>query len=114
MAEKKDTTGGVITLLERQIIVAPLTSLGLDRMRLLARVYKRIANGEVGVDEFLKIDQLFSMLVSKEDDMWLEEMILDGKLATDEIIAAMLSVLLINPESAKPAPRKRASRARRS
>lgn len=113
MAEKKDPTGGVITLLDRQITVAPLTSLGLDRMRLLARVYKRMANGEIGVDEFLKVDRLFSMLVSKEDDMWLEDQILDGKLTTNEVIEAMLSVILIDPEKAKPTPKKRASRARR-
>ena len=112
MAEKKDPTGGVITLLDRKITVAPLTTLGLDRMRLMARVYKRMANGEVGVDEFLKIDRLFSMLVSKEDDMWLEDQILDGKLTTNQVIEAMLGVLLIDAEKVKAAPRKRASRAR--
>lgn len=114
MAEKQDSPGGVITLLDRKITVAPLTSLGMDRMRLMARVYKRMANGEIGVDEFLKIDRLFSMLVSKEDDMWLEDMILDGKLTTDQVINEMLGVLLVDPDKAKPAPKKRATRARRS
>lgn len=114
MAEKKDSTGGVITLLDRKIVVSPITSLGIDRMRLMARIYKRMANGEIGVDEFLKIDRLFSMLVSKEDDMWLEDMILEGKLTSSEVIEAMLSVILIDPEKAKTTPRKRASRARRA
>lgn len=113
MAEKKDPTGGVITLLDRKITVAPISSLGLDRMRLMARVYKRMANGEIGVDEFLKIDRLFSMLVSKEDDRWLEDQILDGNLTTDQVIQAMLSVLIIDNKAAKAAPRKRATRARR-
>jgi len=107
---KTDPSGGVITLLGRDITVAPITSLGLDRMRLMARVYKRMANGEIGVDEFLKIDRLFSMLISKEDDLWLEDKILEGELGQEEVIQAMLSVLIVEPENA--APKKRASRAR--
>jgi hypothetical protein len=114
MAENKDPSGGVITLLKRKITVAPITTLGLDRMRLMARVYKRMSNGEVGVDEFLKIDRLFSMLVSKEDDMWLEDQILEGNLTSQEVIDAMLSVLLVKPAAAKKAPTKRASRARKN
>jgi hypothetical protein len=108
--ENQDPSGGVITLLKRKITVSHITSLGPDRMRLLARVYKRMSNGEIGIDEFLKIDRLFSMLVSKEDDMWLEEQILDGKLTTNDVIEAMLAVLIVKPKKAAPA--KRASRAR--
>lgn len=111
-AVDKDPTGGVITLLDRQITVLPFTTLGLDRMRLMARVNKRMMNGEIGVDEFLKIDRLFSMLVSKEDDLWLEDQILEGTLTSSQVIEAMLSVLLIEARQDKPAPKKRASRAR--
>lgn len=109
-AENRDPSGGIITLLKRKITVLPITTLGMDRMRLLARVYKRMANGEVGFDEFMKVDRLFSMLVSKEDDLWLEDQILEGKLTTDEVIKAMLDVLIVKPKKAAPA--KRATRAR--
>lgn len=109
-AENQDPSGGVITLLKRKITVLPITTLGMDRMRLLGRVYKRMANGEVGFDEFMKVDRLFSMLVSKEDDLWLEDQILEGKLTTDEVIKAMLNVLIVKPKKAAPA--KRATRAR--
>lgn len=111
MAADKDPTGGVITLLKREITVKPITSLGMDRMRLMARVYKRMSQGEIGVDEFLKIDRLFSMLVSKEDDRWLEDQILEGNLSQEEVINAMLSVLGVKPAK-KAAPAKKATRAR--
>lgn len=115
MAENKDPTGGDIVLLGRTITVKPITTLGLDRMRLMARIYKRMANGEIGVDEFLKIDRLFSMLVSKEDDRWLEDQILDGALTTDTVMTAMLSVLVVSDKPAKKAaPKKRATRATRN
>jgi hypothetical protein len=110
MAETKDPSGGVITLLKRKIAVKPISSLGADRMRLMARVYKRMANGEIGVDEFLKIDRLFSMLISKEDDMWLEDQILEGTLTQEQVISEMLSVLIVKPAPAKAA--KKATRAR--
>lgn len=113
MAVDKDPTGGEITLLDRKIKVLPITTLGLDRMRLMARVYKRMANGQIGVDEFLKIDRLFSMLLSKEDDMWLEDQILEGKITQEEVIAAMLNVLIVRTDE-KKTPQKRATRARRN
>lgn len=107
----KDPTGGVITLNGREITVAPLSSLGLDRMRLMARVNKRMSNGEIGVDEFLKMDRLFSMLLSKEDDMWLEDQILEGNLTQEQVLTSMLSVLTV--KDGKVVPVKRATRARK-
>lgn len=109
-AATNDPSGGDIVLLGRTITVKPITSLGMDRMRLMARVYKRMSNGEIGVDEFLKLDRLFSMLISKEDDMWLEEQILEGTLGQEQVLNEMLKVLLVTEQ--KPGPKKRASRAR--
>jgi hypothetical protein len=115
MAEKKETpktmVGHDVELLGRTIHVAPLISLGMDRIQLMLRIVDRIKRGIFNPDDLLKMDRLFGLLLSEEDDRWLESKVLEGELTTAQIVAALTGTFM-EVEPNKPVKAVRAARGR--
>lgn len=103
-----------ITVLGRDIEVQPLLSLGMDKLRLFARIGLRLQQGKGGLDDILRLDTLIAQLISHEDNQWLEDQILDEKLTTDQILEHLTPVFRWYqenaPTTAKDAPPKKARR----
>lgn len=115
MAEKTETPKTMVAhdieLLGRTIHVAPFISLGMDRIRLMLRIVDRIQRGIFNPDDLLKMDKLFGLLISEEDDRWLENQVLDGKLTTEQIINALVGTFM-EPTDKPVAKAVRAARGR--
>lgn len=81
-----------ITVLDREIVVQPLLSLGLDKLRLFARIGLRLQQGKGTLDDILRLDTLIAKLLDPKDNQWLEDQILDEKLTTDQILEHLIPV----------------------
>lgn len=104
-----------ITVLDREIVVQPLLSLGLDKLRLFARIGLRLQQGKGTLDDILRLDTLIAKLLDPKDNQWLEDQILDEKLTTDQILEHLIPVFRWYEENApketvKATPPKKARR----
>lgn len=114
MAEKREPIEAEkahdIELLGRSIHVDPFITLGIDRMRLIYRIIDRVNRGSINPDDLLKLDKMFSSLISEEDDRWLEDKIIEGELTSQEVYNAIVGTFAVVVEEPKKSVRARRGR----
>lgn len=76
----------IVTIHGREITIQPLVTLGLDKLRLFARIGLRMQQGKGNFDDLLRMDRLLAQLMSDEDNNWLEDQVAEGTLTTEQIL----------------------------
>lgn len=119
MADKDNSaafTPQTVTILDRKIVVQPIVSLGLDRMRLMAQIGYRLSKGKASLDDMLRLDRIIELLLSEEDNSWLEDQVVEGKLRTEEVLNALMpafEAMRATDKTAEPVkPARKATRGR--
>lgn len=110
-----ETTKSSFEVLGRTIHVKPLNTLSEGQMLGFLKLFRRYSMQKLDALGQAKLDQALSKLLDPDDNEWLDFQIMENKIPWTDVLVELLGCLRRkDEESVKPAPAKKAPRARKA